>query len=96
MSDLKPSMLIVEDEELTRITLTQIFKGLGHSVRSVSDGLAALVEFFAELCSVPRSAVSVLSGAQSRNKVIRIAGRTGTEIQSAGLGSASRVCDQPS
>jgi len=41
----------------------------------------ALIEFLAELCSVPRSAVSVLSGAQSRNKVIRIAGRTAAEIQ---------------
>jgi uncharacterized protein len=41
----------------------------------------ALIEFFAELCGVPRSAVSVLSGLQSRNKVIRIAGRTAAEIQ---------------
>ena len=41
----------------------------------------ALIEFFAELCNVPRSAVSVLSGAQSRNKVIRIAGRTAAEVK---------------
>jgi uncharacterized protein (TIGR00251 family) len=43
----------------------------------------ALIEFFAELCGVPRSAVSVLSGAQSRNKVLRIAGRSAEEIQRA-------------
>ncbi len=41
----------------------------------------ALIEFFAELCGVPRSAVTVLSGLRSRNKVIRVAGRTGAEIQ---------------
>jgi uncharacterized protein (TIGR00251 family) len=41
----------------------------------------ALIEFFAELCGVPRAAVSVLYGAQSRNKVLRIAGRSAEEIQ---------------
>ena len=41
----------------------------------------ALIEFFAELCGVPRSAVTVLSGLQSRNKVIRIAGRTAADLQ---------------
>ena len=49
MSDLKPSMLIVEDEELTRTSLAQIFKGIGHSVRSASDGLAALIEMRQEM-----------------------------------------------
>ncbi len=47
------------------------------------DGLAnvALGEFFAEVFSVPRSAVQVLTGERSRNKVIRIAGRTAAELQ---------------
>jgi uncharacterized protein (TIGR00251 family) len=42
---------------------------------------AALVDFFAEVFSVPRSAVQVLAGERSRNKVIRIAGRTSAELQ---------------
>jgi uncharacterized protein (TIGR00251 family) len=47
------------------------------------DGRAnvALGEFFAEVFSVPRSAVQVLAGERSRNKVIRIAGRTAAELQ---------------
>jgi uncharacterized protein len=47
------------------------------------DGRAnvALVDFFAELFSVPRSAVHVVTGERSRNKVIRVAGRTATELQ---------------
>jgi hypothetical protein len=42
---------------------------------------AALEEFLAEVFSVPRSAVQVLTGERSRNKVIRIAGRTAAELQ---------------
>ena len=47
------------------------------------DGRAndALGEFFAEVFSVRRGAVQVLTGERSRNKVIRIAGRTGGELQ---------------
>lgn len=41
----------------------------------------ALIEFFAEMFRVSRSAVSVIAGAQSRNKVIRISGRTAAEIE---------------
>jgi uncharacterized protein len=41
----------------------------------------ALVDFFAEIFSVPRGAVQVVTGERSRNKVIRIAGRTGAELQ---------------
>ncbi|HVJ06834.1 MAG TPA: DUF167 domain-containing protein [Acidisarcina sp.] len=41
----------------------------------------ALIEFFAELCQVPRSAVSIVSGAQSRNKVLRVAGRSAEQIR---------------
>jgi uncharacterized protein len=47
------------------------------------DGRAnvAVVDFFAELFSVPRSAVHVATGERSRNKLIRVAGRTATELQ---------------
>jgi len=47
------------------------------------DGRAneAVVEFFSEILSVPRAAVQVVAGERSRNKIIRIAGRTGAEVQ---------------
>ncbi len=35
-------LLIVDDEPVTRTTLTHIFSQLGHSVRSAADGFAAL------------------------------------------------------
>jgi len=40
------------------------------------DGRAneACIEFFAKLLKVPRSSVTIASGASSRNKVIRVAG----------------------
>ena len=42
---------------------------------------AALAEFFAEVFSVPRAAVQVVTGDRSRNKVIRITGRSAAELQ---------------
>jgi uncharacterized protein (TIGR00251 family) len=36
----------------------------------------AVIEFFADLFEIPRSSVTIASGATSRNKVIRIAGLT--------------------
>ncbi len=41
----------------------------------------ALAEYFSEIFSVPRSAVQVVTGIRSRNKVIRIAGRSAAELQ---------------
>jgi uncharacterized protein (TIGR00251 family) len=41
----------------------------------------ALVEYFSEIFSVPRGAVQVVTGIRSRNKVIRIAGRSAAELQ---------------
>ncbi len=35
---------------------------------------AACIEFFAKLLKVPRSSVTIASGAASRNKVIRVTG----------------------
>ena len=47
------------------------------------DGRAnvALVEFFSEILSVPRSTVQVVAGERSRNKIVRIAGCRGAEVQ---------------
>jgi uncharacterized protein len=44
---------------------------------------AAVVDFFAELFGVSGSQVSILYGETSRSKVIRISGRSSTEIVSA-------------
>jgi uncharacterized protein len=42
---------------------------------------AALAEFLAEVFSVPHAAVQVVTGDRSRNKVIRITGRSAAELQ---------------
>jgi uncharacterized protein len=46
------------------------------------DGRAnlAVVEFFSEILSMPRSSVQVIAGEQSRNKIVRIVGCTGDEV----------------
>jgi uncharacterized protein (TIGR00251 family) len=41
----------------------------------------ALVEFFSEVLAVPRSAVQIVAGERSRNKIVRIARRSGAEVQ---------------
>ena len=41
----------------------------------------ACVEFFAEFLNVPRGSVTIVGGQTSRNKVIRIAGRTAAEVE---------------
>ena len=41
----------------------------------------ALVEFFSGLFRVPRSAVQIATGERGRNKVIRIAGRSASELE---------------
>jgi uncharacterized protein (TIGR00251 family) len=41
----------------------------------------ACIEFFAKLLKVPRSSVTIASGASSRNKVIRIAGITAEQLR---------------
>jgi uncharacterized protein len=47
------------------------------------DGRAnvAVVAFFSEVLSVPRSAVQVVAGERSRNKLVRIVGCSGAEVQ---------------
>jgi uncharacterized protein (TIGR00251 family) len=41
----------------------------------------AVMEFFAGIFAVPRTAVQLVSGDRSRNKVIRVAGRTASELE---------------
>jgi len=41
---------------------------------------AACVEFFANLLDVPRSSVTIASGASNRRKVIRVAGLSADEV----------------
>lgn len=47
------------------------------------DGRAnqACIEFFAKLLKVPQSSVTIASGQSSRNKVIRVVGRTAEQVQ---------------
>jgi uncharacterized protein (TIGR00251 family) len=42
---------------------------------------AACIEFFAELLNVPRSSVTIASGQNSRNKVIRVSGLSAEELK---------------
>jgi uncharacterized protein len=41
----------------------------------------ACIEFFAKLLKVPRSSVTIASGQASRNKVIRVAGISASELR---------------
>lgn len=41
----------------------------------------ACIDFFAKLLSVPRSSVTIASGQNSRNKVIRISGLSAEEVR---------------
>jgi len=47
------------------------------------DGRAnhACIEFFAELLSLPRSAIEIVSGQSSRSKVIRVAGISAQQLR---------------
>jgi CheY-like chemotaxis protein len=48
----KAKLLIVDDEAPTRALLSQIFRGMGHEVKSAEDGFAALEEIRAEVPDV--------------------------------------------
>ncbi len=41
----------------------------------------ACIEFLAELLNVPRSSVTIASGASSRNKIVRVAGATAQYVR---------------
>jgi len=48
-----------------------------------ADGKAneACIDFFAKLLKVPRSSVTIAAGQTRRNKVIRVSGLTGQQLQ---------------
>lgn len=50
-----------------------------------TDGRAneALIAFLAELMRLPRARVSIVSGATSRSKLVRITGKSAAEVQAA-------------
>jgi CheY-like chemotaxis protein len=52
MPNLKAKMLIVDDEPTTRALLCQVFRGLGHEVKSAEDGFTALEEIRTEVPDV--------------------------------------------
>jgi CheY-like chemotaxis protein len=52
MPQTKLRLLIVDDEELTRVTLSHIFAELGHRVRLAEDGFSALRELRQEIPDV--------------------------------------------
>jgi uncharacterized protein len=47
------------------------------------DGRAndAVIEFLSGILAVPRSSVQLVAGEQSRNKIVRIAGFSGADVQ---------------
>jgi len=47
------------------------------------DGRAneSCIRFFADLLEVPRSSITIAAGQNSRNKVIRVSGRTAEEVR---------------
>ncbi len=49
------------------------------------DGRAneALISYLADVLDVPRSAVEVASGQRSRNKLVRVMGRTAAQVENA-------------
>lgn len=49
MPNAKVKLLIVDDEPSIRMSLSHIFTGLGHSVRSAEDGFSALTEIRQEI-----------------------------------------------
>jgi len=52
MPNLKARMLIVDDEPTTRALLCQVFRGLGHNVRTAEDGFSALEQIRTEVPDV--------------------------------------------
>lgn len=50
---------------------------------------AALIEFFADILKVPRSAIEIIGGQQSRNKTIYVRGKSSSEIATVLAGVCS-------
>ena len=49
----------------------------------ISRANEALILYLADVLDVPRSAVEVASGEHSRNKVVRVTGRTAAQVENA-------------
>ena len=64
MSDIRASILIVDDEERIGASLAEIFMMVGHRARYASDGLAALIEMRQEIPDILLSDLNmpVMSG----------------------------------
>jgi len=41
----------------------------------------ACIEFLVEFLNVPRASVTIVAGQSSRNKVVRVAGRTAAQLE---------------
>ena len=54
----------------------------------------ACVDLVAELLNVPRGSVTIVAGQASRNKVVRVAGRTAAEVEEK-LRAATSAAGQP-
>jgi uncharacterized protein len=69
---------------------TAILGSLGEALKLTlsappEDGKAnqELIEFFSRIFHVPRAAVEIVSGGHLRNKIIRVAGASSSELQLA-------------
>jgi CheY-like chemotaxis protein len=85
MPNVKPTLLIVDDEESIRTSLSQVFTEFGHSVRAAADGFAALTEIRREVpdilisdLNMPRmSGFELLSVVRRRFPAIRVIAMSG-------------------
>lgn len=81
----KPTLLIVDDEESIRTSLSLVFTKLGHGVRSAGDGFAALIEIrhetpdvlLSDLNMPGMSGFELLSVVRRRFPMIRVIATSG-------------------
>jgi len=85
MQDSKTSILIAEDEDSVRTSLAQVLTVLGHRVRAVSDGMAALIEvrheapdiLLSDLSMPGMSGYELLSVVRRRFPAVRVIAMSG-------------------
>lgn len=85
MPEVKPTLLIVDDEASIRISLSHVFTELGHSVRTAADGFEALNEIRRKIpdillsdLNMPRmSGFELLSVVRRRFPAIRVIATSG-------------------
>src|ERR1700751_6290745 len=86
MPNPKMKLLIVDDEESIRMSLSQVFAEFGHSVRSAKDGFSALSEMREEIPDIVLSDLNMpgmsgfefLSVIRRRFPAIRVIAMSGT------------------